>query len=137
MIDIRQELRAAGCAPGKDACFICLEEPVQPEPSWTDVYTTHHGAAHSCEYLCPLLIHGWCSGPIVDARAGLTVSNACQSVSLIAGNCVMAGILSTAAFILGAEEGLALIREQRAAEGCIYMQNARHQTRRFSSYVPV
>jgi thiamine biosynthesis lipoprotein ApbE len=49
----------------------------------------------------------------------------------------MAGILSTAAFILGAEEGLELIREQGGAEACITTEHARHQTRRFSSYVPL
>ena len=47
---------------------------------------------------------------------GLPVSNGCQAVSVIAPNCVMAGILSTAAFILGAEEGLELIREQAASK---------------------
>jgi thiamine biosynthesis lipoprotein len=66
----------------------------------------------------------------------LPVSNNCQSVSVIAPNCVLAGILSTAGFILGAEEGLELIRRQPGAEACITSENARYQTRRFSSYVP-
>jgi thiamine biosynthesis lipoprotein len=57
-------------------------------------------------------------------------------VSVIAPNCVLAGILSTAGFILGAEEGLELIRQQPSAEACITTEDGRHQTRRFSSYVP-
>jgi len=71
-----------------------------------------------------------------NPRTGLPVRNSCQAVSVIAPNCVMAGILSTTGFILGAEEGLELIREQRNAEACITTEYARHQTRRFSSYVP-
>jgi thiamine biosynthesis lipoprotein len=55
---------------------------------------------------------------------------------VIAPSCVKAGILSTAAFILGAEDGLALIREQQDVEACITTENARYQTRRFASYVP-
>jgi thiamine biosynthesis lipoprotein ApbE len=48
----------------------------------------------------------------------------------------LAGILSTAAFILGPEAGLDLIRQQPGAEACITTESARHQTRGFSSYVP-
>jgi thiamine biosynthesis lipoprotein len=97
---------------------------------------TDHAVATSGAYFRSFVIDGRRYGHILDPRTGLPVSNRCQSVSVIAGNCVMAGILSTAAFILGAEEGLDLIREQRTAEGCITTEDARHQTRRFSSYVP-
>ena len=48
----------------------------------------------------------------------------------------MAGILSTAAFILGPREGLELIQRHGGVEACITTDSARHQTRRFSNYVP-
>ncbi len=136
MIDIGQDIRVSGRPPGKDAWYIGLEEPDRPGECWTGVRLTDQAVATSGDYFRSFTRDGRRYGHILDPRSGLPVSNACQAVSVIAPNCVMAGILSTAAFILGAEEGLKLIREQGGAEACITTENARHQTRRFSSYVP-
>jgi thiamine biosynthesis lipoprotein len=136
MIDIGQDIRVAGHAPGKDAWYIGLEEPDRPGKCWTAVRLNDHAVATSGDYFRSFTLQNRRYGHILDPRTGLPVSNSCQSVSVIAANCVLAGILSTSAFILGAEEGLELIRQQFGAEGCITTENARHQTRRFSSYVP-
>lgn len=136
MIDIGQDIRVAGRAPGKDAWYIGLEEPDSPGHCWTGVRLTDHAVATSGDYFRSFTLNGRRYGHILDPRTGLPVSNNCQAVSVIAPNCVLAGILSTAAFILGVEEGLALIREQPEAQACITTENARHQTRKFSSYVP-
>lgn len=136
MIDIGQDIRVVGHAPGKDAWYIGLEEPERPGECWTAVRMTDQAVATSGDYFRSFTLGGQRYGHILDPRTGLPVSNSCQAVSVIAPNCVMAGILSTAGFILGAEAGLELIREQRSAEACITTEYARHQTRRFSSYVP-
>jgi thiamine biosynthesis lipoprotein len=136
MIDIGQDIRVTGHPPGKDAWYIGLEEPDRPGQCWTGVRLTDQAVATSGDYFRSFTRDGRRYGHILDPRTGLPVSNGCQAVSVIAPNCVMAGILSTAAFILGAEEGLKLIREQGGAEACITTEHARHQTRRFSSYVP-
>jgi thiamine biosynthesis lipoprotein len=136
MIDIGQDIRVAGHAPGKDAWYIGLEEPDRPGECWTAVRLTDQAVATSGDYFRSFTLDGRRYGHILDPRTGLPVRNSCQAVSVIAPNCVMAGILSTAGFILGTEEGLELIREQRSAEACITTEFARHQTRRFSSYVP-
>jgi thiamine biosynthesis lipoprotein len=136
MIDIGQDIRVAGHPPAKDAWYIGLEEPDRPGECWTAVRLTNHAVATSGDYFRSFTVDGRRYGHILDPRTGLPVSNSCQAVSVIAPNCVLAGILSTAAFILGPQEGLELIREQRSAEACITTQDSRHQTRRFSSYVP-
>src|ERR1041385_4430017 len=136
MIDIGQDIRVAGHSPGKDAWYIGLEEPDRPGECWTAVRLTDQAVASSGDYFRSFIMGGRRYGHILDPRNGMPVSNGCQAVSVIAPNCVMAGILSTAGFILGAEEGLELICEQGGAEGCITTEHARHQTRRFSSYVP-
>jgi thiamine biosynthesis lipoprotein len=136
MIDIGQDIRVTGHSPGKDAWYIGLEEPDRPGECWTAVRLTDQAVATSGDYFRSFTIDDRRYGHILDPRTGLPVRNSCQAVSVIAPNCVMAGILSTAAFILGAEEGLKLIREQRSAEACITTEYARHQSRRFSSYVP-
>jgi thiamine biosynthesis lipoprotein len=136
MIDIGQDIRCGGHPPGKDAWYIGLEEPDRAGECWTAVRLTDHAVATSGDYLRSFTIDGKRYGHILDPRTGMPVRNSCQSASVIAPTCVMAGILSTAAFILGADEGLTLIRQQEGIEACITTQNARHQTRRFSSYVP-
>jgi thiamine biosynthesis lipoprotein len=136
MIDIGQDIRVSGRPPGKDGWYIGLEEPERPGECWTAVRLTDRAVATSGDYFRSFKIGARRYGHILDPRTGLPVSNGCHTVSVIAPNCVMAGILSTAAFILGAEEGLQLIREQDGVEGCITTEQARHQTRKFSSYVP-
>ncbi len=136
MIDIGQDIRVTGHPPGKDAWYIGLEEPDQPGQCWTAVRLSDHAVATSGDYFRSFTLDGRRYGHILDPRTGLPVSNSCQSVSVIAPTCVLAGILSTAAFILGGEEGLNLIRTQPNVEACITTDNARHQTRKFSSYVP-
>ncbi len=136
MIDIGQDIRVTGHPPTKDAWYIGLEEPDRPGECWTAVRLTQHAVATSGDYFRSFTLNGRRYGHILDPRTGLPVQNNCQSVSVIAPTCVIAGILSTAAFILGAEEGLELIRQQNTAEACITTTNARHQTRGFSSHVP-
>jgi FAD:protein FMN transferase len=136
MIDIGQDIRVTGHRPGKDAWYIGLEEPDRPGECWTAVRLTDQAVATSGDYFRSFTVGGRRYGHILDPRTGLPVSNGCQAVTVIAANCVTAGILSTAAFILGAEQGLELIRQQSGVDACITTESARHQTRRFSAYVP-
>jgi thiamine biosynthesis lipoprotein len=136
MIDIGQDIRVAGRSPGKDAWYIGLEEPQRPGECWTALRLTDCAIATSGDYCRSFAIDGQRYGHILDPRTGFPVSNTCEAVSVIAPSCVLAGILSTAGFILGPQDGLALIRQQAGAEACITTSDARHQTRGFSSYVP-
>ena len=135
MVDIGQDIRVAGRSPGKDGWYVGLEEPDRPGECWTAVRLTDRAVATSGDYFRSFTVGGRRYGHILDPRTGWPVENGCRSVSVIAQSCVLAGILSTAAFILGAEEGLELIRGQ-GAEGCVTTEKARHQTRRFAAYVP-
>jgi len=137
MVDIGQDLRVSGQPPGKDAWYIGLEEPDQPGHCWTAVRLTDQAVATSGDYFRSFTLDGRRYGHILDPRSGRPVDNRCQSVSVIAPNCVIAGILSTAAFILQPNEGIDLIQRHGGIEACITTDIARHQTRRFSSYVRV
>lgn len=136
MIDIGQDLRVSGLPPGRDAWYIGLEEPGEPGHCWTAVRIVDRAVATSGDYFRAFEQNGRRYGHIVDPRDGQPVSNGCQAVSVIAPNCVLAGVLSTAAFILGPQAGIDLIQQHGGVEACITTANARHQTRRFSSYVP-
>ena len=139
LVDIGHDLRVRGHGPGKDAWYIGLEEPDQPGRCWTCLRLTDHAVATSGDYLRSFTLNGRRYGHILDARSGAPVSNACQAVTVVAPTCTLAGILSTAAFVLGADEGLGLIHRHgiEGVEACITTDSARHQTRRFSRHVPV
>jgi thiamine biosynthesis lipoprotein len=137
MIDIGQDLRVSGRPPGKDAWYIGLEEPDEPGKCWAAVGLTNHAVATSGDYFRSCTRDGRRYGHILDPRTGQPVSNGCQAVSVIASNCVLAGVLSTAAFVLGPAKGLELIRSHEGVEACITTETGRHQTRRFSSHVPI
>ncbi len=135
LVDIGQDVRVFGKSPGKTAWHIGLEEPERPGECWTGVALTDHAVATSGDYFRKFTLDGRRYGHILDPRTAEPVSNGCQAVTVIAPTCVMAGILSTAAFILGPQEGLELIQQHRGAEACITTVSARYQTRRFSTYV--
>lgn len=135
MIDIGQDLRVSGTPAGREAWYIGLEEPGEPGRCWTALRVQDCAVATSGDYFRAFDRDGRRYGHIIDPRTGQPVNNGCQAVSVIAPNCVLAGVLSTAAFILGPEAGLALIHEHGAVEACITTATARHQTRRFSSHV--
>lgn len=136
MIDIGQDLRVSGRPRGREAWYVGLEEPDQPGHCWTALRLTDQAVATSGDYLRSFTHQGRRYGHILDPRTGRPVDNGCQSASVIAGNCVLAGVLSTAAFVLGADEGLELILRHERVEACITTDRARYLTRRFSSHVP-
>jgi thiamine biosynthesis lipoprotein len=138
LVDIGQDIRVRGRPPGKDAWYIGLEEPEKAGGRcWAAVKLTDHAVATSGDYVRSFIHDGRRFGHILDPRTGIPVNNGCQAVSVVAPSCVLAGILSTAAFILGPVEGLQLIQQHGSAEACITTESARIQTRRFSDYVPL
>jgi FAD:protein FMN transferase len=138
LVDIGQDIRVRGRPPGKDAWYIGLEEPEKGGGRcWTAVKLSDQAVASSGDYVRSFTHEGRRFGHILDPRAGIPVNNGCQAVSVVAQSCVLAGILSTAAFILGPVEGLQLIQQHGSAEACITTESARIQTRRFSDYVPL
>lgn len=136
MIDIGQDLRVIGTPAGRDAWYIGLEEPGEPGRCWTALRVKDCAVATSGDYFRAFDRDGRRYGHIIDPRTGQPVNNGCEAVSVIAPNCVLGGVLSTAAFILGPDPGIDLIQEHGSVEACITTTKARHQTRRFSSYVP-
>ena len=136
LVDIGQDLRVSGRPPMKDAWYIGLEEPDSAPNCWACVRLTDHAVATTGDYARSFILDGRRYGHVVDPRTGEPVGNGCQAVTVVASTCAMAGILSTAAFILGPEQGLELIQRHDNAEGCITTDSARHQTRRFSRHVP-
>lgn len=136
LVDFGHDLRALGAPPGRPAWHIGLENPERPGTSWSSVgLGGNRGIASSGDYVRCFKIDGRRYGHIVDPRTGWPVANGCSQVTVIAGTCLQAGILSTAAFVLGVTQGIELIQSLPGAEGMLLANGARAQTRSFYQYV--
>lgn len=135
LVDFGHDLRANGTPPGKPAWHIGLEDPNRPGSYRGSVGVRDRAIASSGDYLRGFTIEGRRYGHIVDPRTGRPVANGCRQTTVIAPSCLQAGVLSTASFILGPEQGIALIQQTWGAEGLIVTDRARHQTRSFFNYV--
>jgi thiamine biosynthesis lipoprotein len=134
LVDLGQDIRVHGEPPEKGAWHIGLEDPLRPGQCWTGVAVNNHAVATSGDYVRNFTIGGRRYGHIMDPRDGYPVNNGCLAVSVIAPYCTLAGILSTTAFVLGARDGLEVLRAVPGVEGAITSANGRVHTPKFYAY---
>jgi|KBSSwiStaDraftv2_1062776.scaffolds.fasta_scaffold77931_2 thiamine biosynthesis lipoprotein len=132
LVDFGHDVRVQGLPPDKKpAWHIGLEDPKQPGRCWTGLAVNNQSVATSGDYLRNFVLNGKRYGHILDVRTGRPVANGCLAVSVIAGTCTMAGMLSTTAFVLGAEEGVRLLDATYQTAGCIVTERGTFTSRRF------
>ena len=135
LVDLGADVRVFGPPPqGKPAWHIGLEDPAQPGKCWTGLAVNDQAVATSGDYRRHFVANGRRFGHILDVRTGRPVDNSCRAVSILAPSCSLAGMISTAAFVLGPQEGLRLIDSTPGAEGCIVTEGAKLPSRRFHEY---
>ncbi len=131
LVDFGRDIHAVGTPPGKPAWHIGLENPEAPGSSWGSLAAINLGVATSGDYRRFFEYSGQRFGHILDPRSGRPVVNGILAVTITANSCLEAGVLSTAVFVLGEEEGLKLVEGTFGAEGCIVMNTGIQQTSKF------
>jgi thiamine biosynthesis lipoprotein len=135
LADFGRDVRVAGAAPEGGPWRIGLEDPADPGRCWCGLAVTDRAVATSGNYRRHFMWQGRQYGHILDPRTGYPVENGCLAATVVAPTCTEAGMLTTAAFILGPAEGLDLIREAGLAEGCVVTETRRLATSGFQRYV--
>lgn len=135
MVDFGRDIRVAGEGPHRGGWRVGLEHPLDAGRCWAGLLVSERAVTTSGDYLRGFKINGRYYGHIIDPRTGYPVNNGCRAVSVVAYSCTEAGVLSTAALILGKTEGLRLISRSGMAEGCVWQGQDRFETARFQSYV--
>lgn len=135
LVDFGQDIRAQGQPRDKPAWHIGLQDPKEPTRCWCGLAVKNYAVATSGDYFRSFTVEGKRYGHIIDPRTGYPVDKTCLAVSVIAPSCTVAGVLSTTAFILGPQDGLAFISNFIGAEGVVVTERSTFTTRRFQSYV--
>jgi thiamine biosynthesis lipoprotein len=134
LVDFGQDVRTHGNAPGNRRWNVGLENPLQPGSCWASLAVNDMAIATSGDYTRHTLHDAKRLGHIIDPRSGYPVDNGARAVSILAPYCTFAGILSTAAFILGPKEGFDIIRLSHGIEGAIVTDKDCFPTRGFMDY---
>ena len=135
IVDFGQDVRVHGGAPQTGTWRIGLDNPFQTGSCWTGLSISDGAVASSGSYHRNFIHEGKTFGHILDPRTGYPVENSCRSVTVIASTCWFAGILSTAAFVLGPDEGIRLIENNGPVEGCIITDTDCFSTKGFETYL--
>jgi thiamine biosynthesis lipoprotein len=136
LVDFGHDIRCVGTPPDRPAWHVGLEDPLAPGSHRESVALgAGRGIASSGDYLRGFTAGGRRYGHIVDPRTGRPVAHGCRQVTVIADTCFQAGLLSTAAFVLGAEAGLGFIQQFPRVEALIVSDQGRAETRGFWNYV--
>ncbi len=135
LINFGHDVRVAGKPPQSGAWSIGLEDPRQPDRCWGGLRLDKGAVCTSGDYMRFRMIDGKRYGHIVDSKTGYPVDNGLLSVTVVAPTCTEAGILSTAAFMMGDEKGLELLTRHFGAEGVIWTRSGVVRTPGFDRYV--
>ncbi len=135
IVDFGQDIRVHGEAPAAGAWRIGLENPFKTGSSWITLAIKYGAVATSGSYYRNFTIGENMFSHILDPRTGCPAETPSCSVTVVAPTCCFAGILSTAAFILGPDEGIRLIESNRPAEGCILTDSGCFTTTEFESFI--
>ncbi|HWA24324.1 MAG TPA: FAD:protein FMN transferase [Lacunisphaera sp.] len=136
LVDFGHDIRCIGTPPDRPAWHVGLEDPFDPGRHRESVaLMAGRAIASSGDYLRGFTAGGRRYGHIIDPRTGEPVAHGCRQVTVIADTCFQAGLLSTTAFVLGPDAGLAFIRQFPGAEALIISDTGRAETRGFWNHV--
>jgi thiamine biosynthesis lipoprotein len=123
--------RGSGQPPGKSAWTVAVpsaKDPAQPAAA-LQLFNRASAVAGGLEEAVTIGERRF--APIIDVRTGWPVSNGVVQVTVTAPSAIQAGVLATAAFILGLPAGIDFIQSFPACEGSIVTTATRGNTRGF------
>lgn len=122
LINFGGDIAALGEPPKYTHWHIGIEDPGKPGTCWGSLALSDLCVASSGDYRRYFEIDGKRYGHMIDHRKGFPIANKVRHTSVVARTCTEAGILATAACLLGEEEGMELINTFFGAEGCIHTE---------------
>tara|TARA_Y100000588_G_scaffold154349_2_gene168478 strand:- start:4507 stop:5472 length:966 start_codon:yes stop_codon:yes gene_type:complete len=122
LINFGGDVAALGSPPQYTHWHVGIEDPGKPGTCWGSLALQDLCVAGSGDYRRFFEIDGKRYGHMVDHRKGYPIANKVRHTTIVSRTCTEAGILATAACLLGEEEGMELINTFFGAEGCIHTE---------------
>lgn len=133
LVDFGRDLRCIGHPPDLPFWVVGVEDATQEGKIWERLGAKDRGVASSGNYRRYVEIAGQRFGHILDPRDGWPAASGCEGVTVIAKDCLEAGVLATTAFVLGPKDGLQLINRSFGAEGSIQAET-KFETQQYHRY---
>jgi thiamine biosynthesis lipoprotein len=132
MVDLGGDIAVEGDAPEGDGWYVGLEDPADTSNCHCGIRLKSGAAvATSGDYRRCFELDGRTYGHILDCRTGWPVANGTRSVTVIASRCVVAGMLSTSAMVLGGHDAIAMLERTPGVHGCLWSEGRLFETRGF------
>lgn len=135
MVNFGRDIRVIGHPPEDGPWRIGLENPGDADACWSGVALGNQAVCGSGMYARGFDIGGRRYGHILDPRTGWPAESGCTAAWVIAPSCTEAGILSSAAVVLGVEQGMELIESTWHAAGCLWTARGVFYSRRLHDYL--
>jgi FAD:protein FMN transferase len=132
LVDLGGDIAVAGESPEGDGWYVRIEDPRDQATFFCGVRLRSGSAvATSGNYRRCFEFGGRSYGHILDCRTGWPVDNGTRAVTVIAPRCVLAGMLSTSAMVIGGSEAIATLERTVGVEGCLWHRGDLYETRGF------
>ena len=131
LVDLGRDIATRGRPPDFSHWVIGVEDALTLDKPLLRAALSGLSMASSGNYRRYRTISGNRYGHQIDPRTGETASTEIDAVTCIAASCLVAGLFSQAAFILGTRDGLHLIESQPGVEGLVQVAGKLHRTQKF------
>jgi thiamine biosynthesis lipoprotein len=134
LVDLGRDIFAIGGNGVHPFWHVGIQDGVQTERCTGGLAVSNYAVCASGDYARRFEHNGVRYGHILDRRTGWPVRHGLRAVTVIAPSCLLAGIYSTAVFVLGLRDGLRLIENAKGVEACAQDDNGLHVSREFRRF---
>ena len=132
LVDLGGDIAVHGDAPEGDGWHVRIEDPHDPTTFFCGLrLRSGASVATSGDYRRCFQFEGRTYGHILDCRTGWPVDTGTRSVTVIAPRCIMAGMLSTSAMVVGGRDAITLLERTVGVSGCLWHHGELYETRGF------
>ena len=136
LVNFGGDVRAGGSPANAPSWHVGVEDPCQPgSAGFVLEVPSGTGIATSGTYLRFFEHDGQKYSHILDHRTGYPAGYTCHSVTVVARNCLEAGVWATCCLIEGGREGIDRIDRAFGAEGCAVFDSGLRWTNGFYQYL--
>lgn len=131
LVDLGRDIFALGGNGQHPFWHVGIQDGVHTDRCIGGLAVSGHAVCASGDYARRFEHDGVRYGHILDRRTGRPVRHGLRAVTVVAPTCLIAGIYSTCAFVLGLKEGLRFVETAPGVEACLQDETGSHRSRHF------